>query len=462
MPAASPASFAPDSGPRSAAATPQPVDLILTDIDWLVTCDPAMTVIESGAVAIRGDRIVALGPTDQLTARFAAAQRVALTGHLLLPGLVNTHAHAAMSLFRGLADDLPLERWLFEVIFPAESRHMNADRVHLGTLLAGLEMLQGGITTCCDGYFFEEAAALAFQETGMRAVLGQGVVDFPAPDLADPSRLEDRLSAFAEAFPHADGRLKPGLFCHAPYTCGPATLQRVKGICRERDWLFQIHLNETRDETVRLTAEHGEPPTLYLDRLGVLDHRTLCAHAVWMQREEIERLAERRTAVSHNVHSNMKLASGVAPVPAMLEAGITVGLGTDGCASNNTLDLFREMDRTAKLHKAVSGDPTVCPARQVLHLATLGGAAALGLAELTGSIEAGKKADLVALDLRQPHLTPLYDPVSHLVYCARASDVTQVWIDGRRVVQDRRVLTLDGDEVRREAAAAGAMIGRGR
>jgi 5-methylthioadenosine/S-adenosylhomocysteine deaminase len=457
MPAGSPESSAREH-PNRIKPRSQPIDCLLTDIDWLVTCDPAMAVIQDAAVAIRDNRIAAVGRSKDLACRFPESHHTSLAGHLVLPGLVNTHTHAAMSLFRGLGDDLPLERWLHDVIFPAEARYMNAEMVYLGTLLSALEMLVGGITTCCDGYFFEEAAARAFLDAGLRAVLGQGVLDFPTPDQPDPARAKERVAAFKEAFPRESERLKPSLFCHAPYTCGPDTLQWVKSVCREHDWLFQIHLSETRSEVDRLSEQHGELPTFYLDRLGILDNRTLCAHGVWLQPSEIECLAGCGAGVSHNVQSNMKLASGIAPVPALLKAGVTVGLGTDGSASNNSLDLFKEMDRTAKLHKVASGDPTVCPAREVLRMATLKGAAALGLDDLVGSIECGKKADLIALDLNQPHLTPLYDPVSHLVYSARGSDVRHVWIDGRPVVRDRRVLTVDSEAVRRDASAVGARL----
>lgn len=456
MPAGSPSSSVPEDPAHLSETKPAPFDWLLTDIDWLVPCDPAMSVREHAAVAIRGDRIAAIGSSGELIGRFRARKQVSLAGHLVMPGLINTHTHAAMSLFRGLADDLPLQRWLQDVIFPAEGRHMNAGLVYLGTLLSAAEMLRGGITTCCDGYFFEESAARALLDSGARAILGQGVLDFPAPDQPDPSLARDRVVAFAEAFPTAGDRVMPSLFCHAPYTCSAETLQWVKKMCREQNWLFQIHLSETRGEVARLTEQFGERPVFYLDRLGVLDGRTLCAHAVWIEADEITRLAERRVRISHNVQSNMKLASGIAPVPAMRNAGITVGLGTDGCASNNSLDLFQEMDRTAKLHKVATADPTVCPAREVLAMATLQGAVALGLGDRIGSIECGKKADLIALDLRQPHLTPLYDPISHLVYSARGSDVRQVWVDGRQLVRDGRLLTVDvADLLKQTADAAG-------
>jgi 5-methylthioadenosine/S-adenosylhomocysteine deaminase len=313
-------------------------------------------------------------------------------------------------------------------------------------------MLLNGVTTFCDGYFFEGEAARAALEAGIRAVLGQGVLDFPTPDQPDPARARESVEAFLEAFPTgAGGRLRPSLFCHSPYTCGPDTLRWVKAVCREREILFQIHLSETAPEVEALTRERGERPVAYLDRLGILDEKTLCAHAVWVDSAEIELLAARGATISHNAESNMKLASGVADVPRFLEAGCRVGLGTDGCASNNDLDLFSEMGRVARLHKVFRQDPVVSSAEQVLRMATRDGAETLGWGAALGRLEAGAKADLAAVDLNQPHLTPLFDPISHIVYAMRGSDVRHVWVDGRLVVESGRVLTVSVADVLREA-----------
>jgi len=440
----------------------RPVDLLLGDADWVVTCDDNMSLVPGGALAVDKGVVIEAGSTDDLCNRYIGGREESLQGCLLMPGLVNTHVHAAMSCFRGLGDDLPLNRWLHEVVFPAERKHAKAEMVYCGTLLSAVEMLLDGVTTFCDGYFFEREAARAARDSGIRAVLGQGILDFPSPDQPDPSQARATAEAFLQGFPEGEERLRPSLFCHAPYTCGPETLRWVKDLCRERGVLFQIHLSETASEVEVLTDEYGVRPAHYLDNLGILDEGTLCAHGVWLDAGEISLLAERGAGISHNVESNMKLASGIAPLPEMLRAGVRLGLGTDGCASNNDLDLFTEMDRVAKIHKAVSGDPTVCTAREILALATRGGASILGRDRETGSLEAGRRADMIALDLNQPHLVPLYDPVSHLVYAAKGSDVRHVWIDGALVVRDREVLAVDVDKVMRDVSNLAESIAAGR
>jgi 5-methylthioadenosine/S-adenosylhomocysteine deaminase len=434
------------------------VDWLLFNADWLVACDPAMTRLRSGAVAIEGDRVAAAGPSGELRNLFRGRRELDLSGYLLMPGLINTHTHAAMSLFRGAGDDLPLKRWLEEIIFPLETAFVNPDSVYLGTLLSTVEMLKSGTTCFCDGYFFEESAARAALDSGIRAVMGQGILSFPTPDLPDPANFQSRAEAFLSNFPGQSGRIRPSLFCHAPYTCGPAMLKRVKELCRSHKILFQTHLSETAGEVGEIIRRYGRQPAMHLDTLGVLDELTLCAHGIWLSKDEIRSIAKSGASVSHCPESAMKLGSGIAPIPDMISSGVKVGLGTDGCASNNDLDLFSEMGFAAKIHKVFRKDPLACPAAQALRLATLGGASAIGLGNETGSIEPGKKADLIALDLNQPHLTPMYDPVSHIVYAARGSDVRFVWVDGRQVLEDGRLLTVDEAEVMTEAKLMGLEI----
>jgi 5-methylthioadenosine/S-adenosylhomocysteine deaminase len=440
-----------------ASQAPRTVDLVLRNA-WVIPCDPLLSTIPCGVVAIDGDSIVAVGTAEDVGARFCGQREMDLSDHLLLPGLINTHTHAAMTCFRGLGDDLPLNHWLQEVIFPTEARWVSPDLVYWGTLLAAVEMLAGGVTTVCDGYFFEESAAHAALESGIRAVLGQGILDFPTPDQPDPARMRDRADEYLERFPSGSGRLRPSLFCHAPYTCSPETLQWVKELCRRRGILFQTHLSETLGEVNQLVQRYGERPVFFLERLGILDAATLCAHGVWLDQGEIACLAEHQVGLAHTAESNMKLASGIAPVPALLAAGIKVGLGTDGCASNNNLDLFAEMDMVAKVHKVFDKNPVSCSAGQVLQMATLQGARALGWDDAIGSLEAGKQADIIAIDTRRPHLTPLYDPISHLVYAVSAADVSHVWVAGRQVVAEGRVLTVDPQVVMTEMRQIAARI----
>jgi 5-methylthioadenosine/S-adenosylhomocysteine deaminase len=446
--------------PEASSVPPVTVDLVLAN-GWVVTCDPRHTTIRNGALAVDNGTIAAVGTTEEIGRYYSGRHVVDLSDHLLLPGLINAHTHAAMTCFRGLADDLPLQEWLHQVIFPAEGMHVNPELVTHGTLLAAAEMLTNGVTTVCDGYFFEEHAAQAFLESGMRAVLAQGILDLPTPDQPDPTRMRDHAREFLDRFPSSEGRLRPSLFCHAPYTCSPDTMQWVKDPCCQHGMIFQTHLSETVAEVREVQQRYGERPVLFLRRPGSLDQTTLCAHGVWLDAEEIQCLAEHGVALVHTPESNMKLASGIAPLPTILAAGIRVGLGTDGCASNNDLDLFAEMGMAARCQKAFSGDPVVASAREVLHMATLNGARALGWDSEIGSLEVGKQADIVAIDLKKPHLTPLYDPISHLVYVASGSDVTHVWVAGQEVVIGGELMTADVKAVMAEVRRLAAVIGAG-
>lgn len=412
----------------------------------VLTNAPPGAMIDSGAVAIRDDRIVAVG-TGVETKGWTASETIDACGGIIMPGLVNTHTHMPMSLFRGLADDLPLLTWLNDYIFPAEAARINPQTVEIGTRLSIAEMLLSGTTTCCDGYFHEDRVAAVAKETGIRAVLGHWVIDCPAPGVPDPRENVQRAMDFADTWHRRHPTITPSIFCHSPYMCSAETLQKAKAAARERGLLFQIHVAETGTEVERIRAEQGVSPVQYLDRLGILDPMTLLVHAVWLDDRDIERVAQRGATISHNPESNMKLASGIAPVPSFLEAGVSVGLGTDGCASNNDLDLFGEMDTAAKLHKVSRLDPTLLSALEVLTMATIGGADAIGLAREIGSLEVGKQADLVVIDTHKPHLTPMYHPISHLVYAVRGSDVRDVFVAGKMLVKNRSLLTIDMDDL---------------
>jgi len=423
--------------------TLKPVDYLFRAA-YVLTLDEENRVVAPGAVAVRGDTIVAVGPAPELEAALAPARVLDYPLGLLLPGLINAHTHAAMSLFRGLADDLPLEDWLNSHIFPAE-RHLDREVVYWGTKLAVAEMLLSGTTCFCDMYLFADAVARAAAETGIRAVVGEVLYDFPSPNYGPPAeglRFSETLCRSYTGHP----RVRVAVMPHAIYTCSPELLSEAGELAARLDTLLVTHLAETAREAAYSQAAFGLTPVQHLHRLGLLSPRLVADHCVVLSEDDLELLAAAGAGVAHCPESNMKLASGVAPVTAMLRRGIPVGLGTDGCASNNNLDLFQEMDTAAKLQKVHLLDPTALPALQALSLATTGGAQVLGLAGQVGRLAPGYKADLIVLDLDQPHLTPLYDPFSHLVYAARGADVHTVMVDGRLLVENRRLSAMDVEE----------------
>lgn len=420
---------------------------ILIHNGTLVTVDSNFSIFAGGAVAVKDGRIARLETGSAGRPLPPAARVIDADGGIIMPGLVNTHTHMPMTLFRGLADDLPLSTWLNAHMFPAEAEHIRPETVRSGTLLACAEMILSGTTTCCDGYFYEGEVAAAVRDSGLRAVLGHGVIDFPAPGVPDPAHNIDTAVEFVRTWQAASPLIRTSIFCHSPYTCSADTLAAAKAAAGVRGVLFQIHVAETRSEYDQIRKAHGTTPVGYLDRLGLLDENTLLVHAVWLDAPDIDTIARRRARVSVTTESEMKLASGIAPLPEMLQAGIPVGLGTDGPASNNDLDLFQEMDVTAKLHKVNTLDPTQMDAATVLKMATIGGAGALGLDREIGSLEIGKQADIIVIDTRRPHLVPMYHPVSHLVYNVRGSDVRDVLVAGRILLENRRLRTLDTADI---------------
>ena len=413
----------------------------------IVTVNDSFEIIPNGLICVKGGKLERVENMAGNQPPPGADEIIDADGGLVMPGLVNTHTHLPMTLFRGLADDLPLDIWLNEHIFPAESTHINPERVSWGSLLACAEMMLSGTTTCCDGYFHEDMVARAVQKSGMRAVLAQGVIDFPAPGVPDPQDNIRIPDAFVAGWQNRAPLISPSVFCHSAYTCSAETLKAAKALCAARGLLFQIHVAETQNECRQIRNEHHCTPIQYLDQLGILDENTLLIHCVWLNDEDIAIIAERKAGISHNPESNAKLASGIAPVPQILRSGIPVGLGTDGCASNNNLDLFHEMDMAAKLHKAVSFDPTTMDAKTVVEMATIGGARAIGLDAQIGSLEAGKQADVIIIDAARSHLSPLFHPESHIVYAAKSSDVRDVIVGGHVRVRNRKLLSLDVDEI---------------
>ena len=402
---------------------------------WVIPVEPVGAVLESHCVAVRDGLIEAVLPRAEAEARFSSYEKVDLGEHALIPGLVNAHTHAAMSLMRGLADDLPLMRWLEEHIWPAEMRHVSPQFVKDGTLLACAEMLRGGVTCFNDMYFFPAAALEAALEAGMRVSIGMIVFDFPSAYGSDPDDYLAKGLALRDRWrehPLVSFCLAP----HAPYTVSDDTLRKIAKLAGEVDVPVHIHLHETADEIARSLAEHGVRPVERLQRLGLLGPGLIAVHAVHLTDAEIALLAEHGASVAHCPSSNLKLASGFAPVAKMAAAGINLAIGTDGAASNNRLDMFEEMRLAALLAKAVAGDAEAMPAHAALRAATLGGAAALGLEMRIGSIIPGKAADLAAVRLSGPELSPCYDPVSHLVYAAGRHHVSDVWVAGRHLLRN--------------------------
>jgi 5-methylthioadenosine/S-adenosylhomocysteine deaminase len=406
-------------------------------------------------VAVKNGRITGTGPMAALD-EIQAGERIDAGGALLMPGLVNTHCHGAMTLFRGLADDLELMTWLNEHIFPAEAAHVNPEMVYWCSKLAAAEMLLSGTTMVADAYFYEAEAARAFSEAGLRAVAAHGVIDFPAPGVPDPWENIRAVARFLDHWQGRDPLVTPAVFAHSPYTCSPETLIGAKALAKERGLRFFIHVAESRVEQGLIKNPRGSSPVKHLDALGILDEQTVCVHCVWVDEEDLAILARRQSKVVLCPQSHLKLASGMAPLADMLAAGIEVGLGTDGAASNNGLDMFREMDICAKVQKLRMLDPVGIRAGKVLHMATAGGAKVLAMEEGAGQLGPGSQADLVLVDLNRPHLQPFYGP-DLLVYAAQGSDVTTVIVNGKIVVRDGRLLTFDLEETMRrvrELAAA--------
>lgn len=412
-----------------------------------VTVNAGFDIIDPALICINNGVIESVKAATGGSPLPDAVEVVNAGGGIIMPGLVNTHTHLPMTLFRGLADDLPLDTWLNEHMFPVETEFITPENVRWGTLLACLEMLLSGTTTCCGGYFLEDDVASAVVQTGLRAVLAQGVIDFPAPGVPDPALNVAHAAGYVDKWMDQAATVTPSIFCHSPYTCCAKTLTAAKDAANRKGVLFQVHVAETKQESENSFKEHGLSPVGYLDSLGILDENTLAVHAVWTDKTDIRILEERRVKISHNAESNMKLAAGIAPVPAFLDAGITVGLGTDGCASNNDLDLFGEMDSVAKIHKATTLDPTVMDAATVLKMATINGARAIGLGNVTGSLEPGKQADIIVVKTSQPHLVPLYSPESHIVYSMRGADVSDVIAGGKILVRGRQPVYLDQERI---------------
>ncbi len=425
----------------------------------VVTMDGERHVISNGAIAIVGGRIVAVGPRRDIVSRYSSTEVIDAHGKLVIPGLINGHTHIPMTLFRGLADDLDLQDWLTKYIFPAEAKNVTEDFVRAGTRLGLAEMIRGGTTTYCDMYYFEDAIADETAKAGVRGVLGETIIDFPVAD----NKTNAEGMAYVEKFVQkwkGHELIVPAIAPHAPYTVSEEHLKAARAFSDRTGAPIVTHISETKREVDDSVKAHGASPVDYLNRIGFLSNKVIAAHMVWPSEEELDLLKKIGVGVVHNPQSNMKLASGVAPVPNMLKRGLLIGLGTDGAASNNDLNMWEEMDTAAKLHKVFSGDPKVLSAQEAFELATIRGAQALHLENEIGSIEKGKRADLVIVERDSLNQIPLYNVYSDLVYATKANDVETVIINGRLVMRDRRLLTLDEAAIKASALVFREKIAR--
>jgi 5-methylthioadenosine/S-adenosylhomocysteine deaminase len=438
------------------AQTRRSVSLVVVG-GTVITEDAAHRILTPGAVAINGADIVDVDMAAAIAARYQAAETIEVRDQIVLPGFINTHTHAPMVMYRGLADDLALRDWLEKYIFPAEAKTVSPELVRVGTRLAALEMIESGTTTFVDMYYFEEEIAKAAIEAGLRGVLGQTIIQFPVADAKTPAEGLARAERFIKEFKD-NGLVVPAVAPHALYTNDRTTLVASAELSRKYDVPVIIHFSETEDEVRLARDQYKMTPAAYLESIGFWGPKTIAAHAVWVTDDDIAILKRRGVGVAHNPESNMKLASGAAPIVRYLAAGVAVGLGTDGAASNNDLDMIESMRQASFLAKLSTRDPTAVPAQTALDMATIGGARALQMDRLVGSLEAGKRADLITVSVSAARQTPLYDPVSHLVYATRGDDVRTTIVDGKVLMKDRRVRTLDRASVIADANALAAKV----
>lgn len=404
----------------------------------ILTIDKDFRIINKGAIIINNGKIIEIGNSEELKKKFLVKKSIEAEGNLVMPGLINTHTHSAMTIFRGLADDMALNKWLHEYIFPNEAKYINSETVKTGVRLAVVEMLLSGTTTYNDMYFYVNEAAEVTSELGMRAFLSEGIIDYPTPTAATPAIGIKNTEELLQEWKNNE-LINISISAHSPYSCAPNLLKEIKSFSTKHNINLHIHLAETQWETNEIKKKYNVSPTQLLENLGVLDSNLIAAHSVHLSNEDIDLYAKYGVGVAHNPECNMKLASGVAPIPQLLSKGIKLGIGTDGVASNNNLDLFQAVRTGAFVHKLVNNDPTVASAKEMVKMATLGGAEVLGMEKEIGSIEKGKKADLIIIDLFKPHLFPIYDIYSHIVFSMTGNDVKTTIINGEIVMENRKV-----------------------
>lgn len=416
------------------------VDIIIKNA-YIVTMNKDKQIIPDGVIAIKDNKILEIG-TSELLNSYYADEEIDASNRLVMPGMINTHTHAAMTIFRGVADDLPLREWLYDYIFPLEAKFVNAENVRLGTQLAVVEMIKSGTTTFNDMYFYEHEVAKVCKEIGIRAVLTESLIDFPVPNSKTPILGMKYTDSLINAFKN-DELITIGVASHSPYTCSPSLLIESKKLADKYNVPFNIHLSETKWEVDTISKTYKRTPTEYLDSLAILTENVIGAHCVHLTENDINIIAKKGVGVAHNPQCNLKLSSGIAPIPQLLKANAQVSLGTDGVVSNNNLDMFDEMNTAAIIHKYNSNNPTVMSAEQVIEIATNGGAKVLGLQDKIGSLEKGKLADIIIINLDKPHMTPFYNAYSQIVYCMSGSDVETVIINGKIVMKDRVMKNID-------------------
>ncbi|MEI6349003.1 MAG: amidohydrolase [Bacteroidota bacterium] len=412
----------------------------------IVTVDSLGTIFPNGSVVIDGDEIVAIGTSAEIAKIYCSDNIVDAKGKIVMPGLINCHTHLSMTLFRGIADDLQLKDWLEKYIFPAEAEFMNAENVEIGSQLAMIEMIHTGTTTFNDMYFYEDKVAEVAKKIGMRGVVSESLIDFPVPNSKTSDEGISHIRKMVEKYKN-DSLITVGLAVHSPYTCGPDLLKKAKKVATELNLIYNIHVAETKWEIDTINKLHHLTPVEYLDKLGVLDHKTIAAHGVWLTDNDINILSKRGVSVAHNPECNMKLSSGAAPIVKMVELNCNIGLGTDGVASNNNLNMFEEMHTMALLAKISTRNPTSIPAEKAIRIATIGGAKLLGKEKEIGSLEVGKKADIIIINANRPNTTPLYNVYSTLVYAINANDVNDVIINGKFVLRNSNILNISEEEV---------------
>lgn len=424
----------------------------------ILTMDENLGILSPGDLWVKEGRILRVCKSNHSPEGLVAKKVLDAHGCLVLPGLINAHTHLPMSLLRGYSDDLPLKEWLFEHIFPAESRYMNPEVVYWGSLWASVELISSGITSVIDGYFFEEEVAKALSEAGLRGIVGQGILDFPTPDTKEPNLNIRRAEEFIENTLNRYTNIIPSLFCHSPLTVKEKTIKKIMDMAKAYNIPIQMHVSETKEEYEWVSKEKGLTPVAYVNSLGLLDAGLIAIHMVHVTDEDMELLRSKPVKVVHCPESNMKLSSGIAKVHEMMKMGIRVGLGTDSPASNNNLDLFREMDSAAKLQKVALSEATALPAKDALKMTTINGAWIMGMEDKIGSLSIGKEADFIVVELSKPHLFPMYDPYSLLVYSSRASDVRDVVVAGKVIMENRQITTLDVETIKSKIQQIGQTI----